>query len=139
MAERTRPPLHRGALGGTTATTLLEADRQFGVTVRLTPEYRSNFDAVRNVGIIGNRIYTITEEKITGKRIIDATGHVVAPGFVAVKARGMGAPSSNNEEVGDALNPYDPTIKMGLAAGITSFLASYEPGTGRLVLADRGD
>ena len=34
----------QAALGGTTATTLLEADRQFSVTVRLTPEYRSNFD-----------------------------------------------------------------------------------------------
>ena len=41
----------QAALGGTTATTLLEADRQFGVTVRLTPEYRSNFDAVRNVKV----------------------------------------------------------------------------------------
>jgi AcrB/AcrD/AcrF family len=41
----------QAALGGTTATTLLEADRQFGVTVRLTPEYRGNFDAVRNVKV----------------------------------------------------------------------------------------
>jgi cobalt-zinc-cadmium resistance protein CzcA len=41
----------QAALGGTTATTLLEADRQFGVTVRLTPEYRSNFDAVRKVKV----------------------------------------------------------------------------------------
>ena len=31
----------QAALGGTVATTLLEADRQFGVAVRLAPEYRN--------------------------------------------------------------------------------------------------
>ncbi len=39
------------ALGGTAATTLLEADRQFNVTVRLAPEYRANIDTVRNIKI----------------------------------------------------------------------------------------
>jgi cobalt-zinc-cadmium resistance protein CzcA len=41
----------QAALGGTAATTLLEADRQFNVTVRLGPEYRSNLDVVRNLKI----------------------------------------------------------------------------------------
>jgi heavy metal efflux system protein len=41
----------QAALGGTVATTLLEADRQFNVTVRLAPEYRGNLDAVRNLKI----------------------------------------------------------------------------------------
>src|SRR5579862_3469058 len=41
----------QAALGGTTATTLLEADRQFGVVVRLAPEYRDNLDAVRNLKV----------------------------------------------------------------------------------------
>ena len=36
------------ALGGTQATTLLEGDRQFPVTVRLSPPYRDSLDAVRN-------------------------------------------------------------------------------------------
>ncbi len=40
------------------------------------------FDAVRNVGIKDGRIVKITEEKITGKETISATGHVVAPGFI---------------------------------------------------------
>ena len=34
------------ALGGTTATTVLEGDRRFNLTVRLAPEYRNNIDAV---------------------------------------------------------------------------------------------
>ena len=39
------------ALGGTTATTVLEEDRQFNLTVRLNPEYRSSVDAVRNIKV----------------------------------------------------------------------------------------
>ncbi|MGE0142788.1 MAG: amidohydrolase family protein [Planctomycetota bacterium] len=50
---------------------------------------------------------------------IDATGLVVAPGFCLVKASGIGGPGN---EVRDDLNPYDPSIKLGLAAGITSYL-----------------
>ena len=41
----------QAALGGTTATTILESDRQFGVVVRLAPEYRDNVDAVRNLKV----------------------------------------------------------------------------------------
>jgi heavy metal efflux system protein len=41
----------QAALGGTVATTLLEADRQFAVAVRLAPEYRGNLDAVRSLKI----------------------------------------------------------------------------------------
>ena len=42
----------------------------------------TKFDAVRNVGIKDGKIATITEEMIEGKETIDATGHVVAPGFI---------------------------------------------------------
>jgi cobalt-zinc-cadmium resistance protein CzcA len=41
----------QAALGGTPATTLLEADRQFNVTVRLAPEYRDKLDAVRTIKV----------------------------------------------------------------------------------------
>ncbi len=41
----------QAALGGTVATTMLEADRQFNVTVRLEPEYRGNIEAVRNIKV----------------------------------------------------------------------------------------
>jgi hypothetical protein len=42
----------------------------------------TNFDAIRNVGIKDGRIALITEESISGKETIDATDHVVAPGFM---------------------------------------------------------
>jgi N-acyl-D-glutamate deacylase len=42
----------------------------------------TNYDAVSNVGIKDGRIAVITKDKISGKETIDATGHVVAPGFI---------------------------------------------------------
>ena len=44
----------------------------------------SGLDAVRNVGITGDRIVRISPEPLTGKRMIDAKGLVVAPGFIDV-------------------------------------------------------
>ena len=41
----------QAALGGTTATTVLEGDRQFNLAVRLDPKYRSSIDAVRSVKV----------------------------------------------------------------------------------------
>ena len=41
----------QAALGGTVATTQLEGDRQFNVTLRLAPEYRENIDQVRAIKV----------------------------------------------------------------------------------------
>jgi heavy metal efflux system protein len=41
----------QAALGGTTATTLLESDRQFSVVVRLPAEYRSSLEAAAKVKV----------------------------------------------------------------------------------------
>ena len=51
------------------------------------PETR--YDAVANVGVKDGKIAVITNKKITGKRAIDATGHVVAPGFIDLHAHGQ--------------------------------------------------
>ncbi len=40
------------------------------------------FDDVANVGIKDGKIVAITKAQIKGKETIDATGHVVAPGFI---------------------------------------------------------
>ena len=42
----------------------------------------TKYDAVANVGVKDGRIAVITEDKITAKETIDATGLVVAPGFI---------------------------------------------------------
>jgi cobalt-zinc-cadmium resistance protein CzcA len=41
----------QAALGGTVASTVLEGDRQFGVAVRLDPQYRTSIDAIRTVKV----------------------------------------------------------------------------------------
>ena len=39
------------AMDGNVASTILESDRQFNLTVRLAPEYRNTIDAVRNIKV----------------------------------------------------------------------------------------
>ncbi len=49
----------------------------------------SGLDGVRHVGIRGGRIEAVSETPLTGARAIDATGHVVAPGFVDLHEHGQ--------------------------------------------------
>lgn len=62
-----------------------------------------------------------------GTTVIDAKGKAVSPGFVAPLGNGMGA--GRGAPYVDSCNPFDPEIKQGLAAGITSFMAG-SPGAG---------
>ncbi|MCB9886373.1 MAG: amidohydrolase family protein [Planctomycetes bacterium] len=62
-----------------------------------------------------------------GTTVIDAKGKIVSPGFICVLGNGMGAPRS--APFADGVNPFDPEIKQGLAAGITAFMAG-SPGGG---------
>ena len=41
----------QAAAGGTQATTVLEGDRQFALTVRLAPQYRSDLDSISNIKV----------------------------------------------------------------------------------------
>jgi len=53
----------------------------------LDPE--SGLDAVRDVGIRGDRIARVSEKRLDGARVIDATGLVVAPGFIDLHHHGQ--------------------------------------------------
>src|SRR4051794_6448903 len=44
----------------------------------------SGYDQVANVGLIGERIASISPNPLTGKVTVDASGKVVAPGFIDV-------------------------------------------------------
>ena len=50
----------------------------------------TNFDQVRNVGIKNGRIVKISGDKLSGDTEIDATGHVVSPGFIDTQAHSHG-------------------------------------------------
>jgi N-acyl-D-aspartate/D-glutamate deacylase len=49
----------------------------------------SGLDAVRHVGISGNRIAAVSETPLQGTRVVDASGHVVAPGFIDLHEHGQ--------------------------------------------------
>lgn len=49
----------------------------------------TGFDAIRNVGVVDGRIAAVTEDVLDGTESIDATGLVVAPGFIDLHAHGQ--------------------------------------------------
>ena len=74
----------------------------------------ARLDGVRHVGITGASIAAISERPLRGTRVIDATGHVVSPGFVDLHEHGQ-------QEESYALMVRD---------GVTSALASgHAPGS----------
>jgi cytosine/adenosine deaminase-related metal-dependent hydrolase len=66
----------------------------------------SGLDAVRHVGITGGTIRTISEAPLEGRDTVDATGRVVAPGFIDL----------NTYEHGD------PFFRLRAADGVTAVL-----------------
>lgn len=54
----------------------------------------TGFDAVRNVGIKNDRIVAISEAPLEGTEILDATGMIVAPGFIDLHAHGQQLPAA---------------------------------------------
>lgn len=54
----------------------------------------TKLDAIKNVGIVQNRIAQISSEPLKGKQTINATGLVVAPGFIDLHVHGR----SNKEQ-----------------------------------------
>jgi predicted amidohydrolase YtcJ len=54
----------------------------------------TKLDAIRNVGIVGGKISQISSGSLKGKETINATGFVVAPGFIDMHIHGR----SNTEQ-----------------------------------------
>ena len=54
----------------------------------------TGLDAVRDVGIKENRIAAISEAPLEGAQILDASSHIVAPGFIDLHAHGQQLPAA---------------------------------------------
>ena len=94
--------LGAGSLGlsGCTETPAQEFDLVILGGRVMDPDTR--LDAVRNVGIHDGRIAMISEQGLVGRDTIDATGLVVAPGFIDLHAHGQD-PVSNRLQARDGV------------------------------------
>lgn len=76
----------------------------------LDPE--TNLDAIRNVGVSGDKIAAISDESLTGSIRIDATGLVLAPGFIDLHSHSMGYETATYQAMDGR------TTRLELEAGV---------------------
>ena len=91
-------------LGIATAPVALAQQYDLAITNGRVMDPETMYDSVANVGVNGGRIAVITKSPIKGKETIDATGLVVAPGFIDTHFH--------------AVDPF--ASKMAVADGITT-------------------
>ena len=49
----------------------------------------TGLDAIRNVGIDGSTVESVSESVLDGKKVVDATGFIVCPGFIDLHSHGQ--------------------------------------------------
>lgn len=89
----------------------------------------TGLDAIRNIGLRGDQIETVSAEALNGKRVIDASGLVVSPGFIDLHSHGQSIPA-------DRLQAFDGvTTALELESGILPVGEWYEAqaDTGRVL------
>ena len=67
----------------------------------------SGLDAVRQVGIRGDRIAAISEEPLVGAEMLDVAGLVVAPGFIDLHAHGQDAVTNRYQAHDGVTSAFD--------------------------------
>ncbi|WP_321393939.1 amidohydrolase family protein [Emcibacter sp.] len=76
-------------VGGNTLSATAGQEYDIAIIGGRVVDPASGLDAVRNVGIRGNRIVAVTKKKINAKKVIDASERVVSPGFIDFHAHGQ--------------------------------------------------
>ena len=85
----------------------------------------SGLDAIRNVGVTAGRIETISDVDLVGDETVNATGMVVAPGFIDLHSHGQ----DHENYVVQALDGVTTALELEVGAGDID--AWYEEREGR--------
>ena len=105
----------------------LHAQASFDLVIRdgrvLDPE--SGLDAIRDVGIVAGRISAVSEIGLAGQRSVDATGMVVAPGFIDLHQHGQSV-ENYAAQVRDGI-----TTSLELEIGVEDIDAWYQDRQGK--------
>jgi hypothetical protein len=105
-------------------TTILTA-QQYDLVIEggraMDPE--TGLDAVRNVGIRDGKIVRISSETLSGRRVLHASGLVVAPGFIDLHQHGQDLPSQRVK----ALDGVTTALELEIGArDVVQFLKTKE-------------
>jgi N-acyl-D-aspartate/D-glutamate deacylase len=104
---------------------VLSVAQQFDVVIEggraLDPE--TGLDAVRNVGIKDGKIARISSDTLSGRRVVHASGLVVAPGFIDLHQHGQDLESERLK----ALDGVTTALELEIGApDVSQFLKSKE-------------
>jgi dihydroorotase len=88
----------------------------------------SGLDGVRSVAINGSTIAAISEGSLAGRRMLDAAGHVVSPGFIDLHQHGQ-APANYAAHVRDGI-----TTSLELELGVENIDGWYKERDGGQVI-----
>jgi dihydroorotase len=102
-----------------------QSNAEFDVVIAggrvMDPE--SGLDAPRHVGVRGGKIAAISARRLTGKTMLDATGRIVAPGFIDLHAHGQ----TNQANEYQAHDGVTTALELEVGApSVAAFLKSRE-------------
>lgn len=102
------------------STALAESNYDIVITNGRVIDPESQLDAIRNVGIRGKVIETISTKPLKGNRIIDAKGLIVSPGFIDIHSHSFELP-------GQRMQAFDGvTTALELESGVLPVSEWYE-------------